>query len=516
VSDTKRIMLVECSSPVWLDVMDRLHRGGFGVVYWTGWFRIGAEVQRRFPDAVFHDTLHAKRALGVDGASRPAGKFDDACASVWEGQAAIVYDMMNRFDHSRDQPFVERSTLFYEHLVYWRGVLARFTPDLVVFSTPPHVVYDYVLLALCRELKIKTLMFEEATIRPPYCLAMTDYRDGSLELAVVAQQQHEIGDETRQIVARLRGDYQDAKPAREVVAHEAMGRAMQEGLEGLREKADIVRSLEDEHRGTYETNEKIVNVSSLYKERGVTLRQSFAGAFANSRFMEQRIRDHAVTDELRQFYHAHAIEPDALAQPFAYIALAGQPERTSNPQAGSFANQLLMVNQIAATAPAGWLIAVKEHPNQFHPEFAVNMCRDLDYYRALLAISSVRMLPTTGNPFGIIDRADVVATTGGTSALEAVARGKPALLFGDAWYRDCPGVHRIRSVLDLDRFWSGLAAGTLHPDIDGFTNYVEAITKGCFRGLGDFPPDDWPVGHEENAANLATILRRSLETTVGG
>ena len=511
MSQAKRIMLIECSAPHWLDVAEHLQGNAIEVAYWTGWYRVGNEVWNKFPATTFHDTLHAKRAIGPDGASRPIGRFDDACAAIWEIDAALVYDMMNRFDYSRDQSFVEKSTLFYDHLVYWRGVLDRLAPHLVVFSTPPHVVYDFVLLALCRHLKIKTLMFEEATIRPPYCLAMTDYREGSRTLAAASRQCHTIGDETRQIVARLRGDYRDAKPAREVVAHEAMARAMLEGIDGLREKARIVEGIDLQHGGTYETNEKLVNTSSLYKEQGISLRQSFEGTYANTRFMQQRISEQAVTEELREFYHSHATASEALNRPFVYVALAGQPERTSNPQAERYANQLLMVNQIAMTAPDGWVVAVREHPNQFHPEFAVNMCRDIDYYRAMLMSPAVRLLPTVGSPFDIIDRAAAVATTGGTSALEAVARGKPALLFGNAWYRDCPGVHRIRSIADLDQFWASLAGGALRTVLDDFTNYVEAITVGCFRGIGDYPPDDWPVSREENVDNLFDVLMRVVE-----
>ena len=179
MSPTKRIVLIECSAPHWLDVVERMPSHGAEVIYWTGWFRIAGEVRQKFPQVTFHDTVHAKIALGPDGMARPAGRFDDACAAVWSGEAATIYDMMNRFDHSRDQSFVERSTLLYDHLIYWAGVLGRLVPDLVVFSTPPHVVYDYVILALCRELGLKTLMFEEATIRPPYCLSMSDYREGS-------------------------------------------------------------------------------------------------------------------------------------------------------------------------------------------------------------------------------------------------------------------------------------------------------------------------------------------------
>lgn len=82
-------------------------------------------------------------------------------------EAQTVYDMMNRFDTSRDMNNVERSAIFIQMLLYWRGVLNEAEPDLVIFPAPPHVVYDYVVLALCRELGVQTLMFEEATIVPP-------------------------------------------------------------------------------------------------------------------------------------------------------------------------------------------------------------------------------------------------------------------------------------------------------------------------------------------------------------
>ena len=46
----------------------------------------------------------------------------------------------------------------------------------------------------------------------------------------------------------------------------------------------------------------------------------------------------------------------------------------------------------------------------------------------------------------LIDNSQAVATITGTSGWEAALRRKPALVFGHAWYRDCPGVYRVNSV----------------------------------------------------------------------
>lgn len=501
----KNIFLIECSAPHWIDVAKQLESNHIQVCYWSGWSRIKTEVSVQFKHAIFHDTYYAKIGFDPEGQRYHFFEFDEICKQVWRNDAQIVYDMMNRFDYSRDQTMIERSLLFSEHLCYWRHILKKYNPDLVLFSTPPHVVYDYILLALCRNLNIQTLMYEEATIYPPYCLVMEDYLDGSIRLRTEARKNHDISEKTKAIIAKLKGAYREAKPIREIIAHDAMDKAVSAGLRGVTERANTIKKIDEAHQGLYTVNEKIVNLSSVYKQKGVPLRQSFSQAFANSQYSDQLIEEFNFTNELRNYYYNHVTPLEKIVEPLVYVALAGQPERTSNPQAGIFANQLLMVNMIAHALPEGWVVAVREHPNQFHPEFAVNMCRSKEYYDSLLALPSVRILSTQCDPFDIIDCCQFVVTSGGTTALEGVARGKPALLFGDAWYKDCPGVHRVNSIDEI-RLLFQKSPKDLGCDSRSFANFVESITKGCFRGLADYPPADYPVEKEENVNNLAKSI----------
>jgi hypothetical protein len=510
----QKVILLECSAPHWIKVLERLQRFEIIPVYWTAWKHLRNAVEGAFPACPFHDTLHAKRALEKDGSDPADAPFDAACESVWREDAQIVFDMMNRFDHSRDLTFVERSTIFYRLLGFWRAKLAQLAPDLVVFCAPPHVVYDYVVLALCRRLGIRTIMFEEATIYPPYSLVMSDYRDGAPELArtfaeLVAAPDCTISETSRQIINKLRGSYRDAKPFREVEAHAQMEASRRAGLTGLLERVAVISALDAENDGSYRTNEKLVNVSSLYKERGKSLRDSFEGPYANTRYINQVLAERIETELLRNFYHKHTTAPEAITGSFVYMPLAGQPERTSNPQADMFCNQLLMANTVASSLPKGWSLVIKEHPNQFHPEFAVNMCRSTEYYRTLLAISHVHFVATDVDPFWLVDRASIIATTGGTTALEAAARGKPSLLFGDAWYRDCPGVVRVRNLADTRSFFERYQEGfDIAPE--AFERFIEAISRACFRGLADFPPAGYDMDETENIENLASLIRTRL------
>lgn len=472
---------------------------------------MAGEIRANFSSCVFHDTLDAKRALRPDGSRAGSELFDDSCEEVWRRDAQQVYDMMNRFDHSRDLSFVERSTLFYKYLVYWRSVLQETRPDIVVFAAPPHVVYDYVVLCLCRTLGIRTLMFEEIPIAPPYSLAMSDYR-GPLHTFVPGRPVHaDNAARLARLRARLTGGYEQGAPAREIVARADMKTALAEGRKGLIARVKVVSDLDDANSGKYGKNEKIVNTSSLYKEKGRSLQDSFEGDYANTRFMNQMLADQSVTQELYDCYHARATDPGTLAsKKFVYFPLAGQPERTSNPQADIFTNQLLVVNLLSHSVPADWAVLVKEHPNQFHPNFAVNMCRSIDYYETLLGVPRVVVVPSMSDSFDLIDHASLVATTGGTAAMEAIARGKPVLLFGDAWYRDCPGVQRVRTLADVRFFMERFLRGEVVVWPDDFLSYMSTMTQKGFRGIADYPPSDFDVDGQENVENLVRIVLLEL------
>jgi hypothetical protein len=69
------------------------------------------------------------------------------------------------------------------------------------------------------------------------------------------------------------------------------------------------------------------------------------------------------------------------------------------------------------------------------------MARDTTFYDDLVRLPNVRLLPIDGHDiFELIDQARAVATVTGKTSWEGVLRGKPSLVFGYAWYRDCAGV----------------------------------------------------------------------------
>ena len=199
-------------------------------------------------------------------------------------------------------------------------------------------------------------------------------------------------------------------------------------------------------------------------------------------------------------YEELAVIPD-LAQPYVYVALHAQPERSTNPNGGVFDDQDVMIGLIAAAMPAGWRIHVKENPWQFLT-FASERGRWKTSYNAMLAHRNVSLVPRETSPFDLIDHARAVASITGTSCWEAVARGVPALLFGEAWYKGCEGVHTVRTVEDCRRALEQIAAGH-RPEPEAVRLFLQAAEEGSIEAF--LNEDDASIARIDRADNVATL-----------
>ena len=204
---------------------------------------------------------------------------------------------------------------------------------------------------------------------------------------------------------------------------------------------------------------------------------------------------------LRQRYDELAIGPD-LEQPYVYVALHLQPERATNPNGGVFDDQHIMVEMIASVLPAEWRIYVKEHPVQFMPYYASERGRWLTFYDAVLSHPTVSLVSTSTSSFELIDGARAVASITGTSCWEAIARGVPALVFGEAWYKGCDGAHTVRTIGDCRRALAKIAAGE-RPNADAVRLFLSAAEETAVRGY--LTADDEGIAGIDWATNVSSL-----------
>ena len=72
------------------------------------------------------------------------------------------------------------------------------------------------------------------------------------------------------------------------------------------------------------------------------------------------------------------------------------------------------------------------------------------FFHRLKRIPNVTFLPSSANTYELTRRARFVATITGTVGWEAIRQGKPALVFGKAWYRKLEGVHEWHDELQYE------------------------------------------------------------------
>lgn len=150
------------------------------------------------------------------------------------------------------------------------------------------------------------------------------------------------------------------------------------------------------------------------------------------------------TDALAYFDHLARFE-DAeldLNGAFVYFPLQLQPEMTTAALGGIYRDQALAIEHLSAILPEGVRILVKENPKQGHYQ------RGPMFFHRLARLANVEFLPSWANTHELTAKAVFVAAVTGTVGWEAIRMGKPALVFGKAWYRQFPGVVEFSDAVD--------------------------------------------------------------------
>jgi hypothetical protein len=206
-------------------------------------------------------------------------------------------------------------------------------------------------------------------------------------------------------------------------------------------------------------------------------------------------------------YYAERVEPIDPLSPYVYFALPYQPEKSTSPEAGPYADLVTAAELLSRTVPEGWRIAVREHPFQWNTRGSGEQCRSLQFYDDLLALPNVQLVSLETSPFELMDLSRAVVTMTGTSGFEAVVRGVPVLAFGHAWYLPCEGVFNTMRHADLVKALECIDGG-YRPQKWKVDLFVEALETIGFRGYSI--PDlaeGAEIGNDENVDGFTRALR---------
>lgn len=198
--------------------------------------------------------------------------------------------------------------------------------------------------------------------------------------------------------------------------------------------------------------------------------------------------------------------------PFVYLPLHLQPEATTLPLGGIYADQSIVIETLVRALPPGWLLVIKENPKQRFQK------RSGHFYRTLAAHDSVRLVGRRTDSFALTVQARAVATVTGTAGWEALCLGRPGLLFGPGFYEAAVGATRIRSVEDAQSTLAAIERGEDQaPTEESCLEFLAALQAVSYKGACDsLYLRDSEVGEQGSMEACAAAVLNGLTSPGAG
>ncbi|OGW53573.1 MAG: hypothetical protein A2Y81_05835 [Nitrospirae bacterium RBG_13_43_8] len=423
----------------------------------------------------------------------------------------MTLQMLERLNY-QNMRIQDLRRFYLKYVSYWRGVIDIIRPDAVVFQSVPHMGYDYVFYALCQIFGIRTLIVERTYLPDRLILIESIDRMPSPESKQNIKMEANgcLEYQTQSAENVLREELLDEIENRENY-YDMHNRAFQ--LPGS-SKFRLTKMLKTVVLpGRSLLGALVRRFSKLLKPTLTSIHGLTDPQPLLITYLWHLCKDSIYRISLMSVYESHVESPD-FGSDYVYFPLQYQPERTSIPMGGVFADQLSALDILTHSLPPGWLVYVKEHPRQFTgvvPQ-SVRLARSKQFYKTLCKYDrrKVRLVSPSVSSDELIRNSKCVATLTGTTGWEAVQRGIPTIVFGVPWYIHCPGVHPVTSVDSCSKVIGEIAGGKTNVPRDQLESYVRWLnTKGTFQGyFADVFKSN--LSAEENARSYAEAIATHL------
>ncbi|HRZ77520.1 MAG TPA: hypothetical protein P5248_09150, partial [Bacteroidales bacterium] len=281
-------------------------------------------------------------------------------------------------------------------LNYFNHILATQKPDLVLTFDTPHSYHSFTLYSLARQLRIPILRLEHHFIENHSIIL-------SHQLPVIPadflrdEEARTIWDSLPEALRQDFGVYSqfiaraNAREKRKLIGRSSMANFRLVYRYLKKATANIIMGV-----FPFLFKREILHFTSLNEIRT----RFFYRISINARLL-QLIRLHA-------YYNKVSVDPD-LDRDFIFFGMHMQPEKTSQPLGGDFDHQLFPILMLAQSLPEGWMLYVKEHPNQFNDRKIANAnYRNTHFYDTLRRVPNIRLVSLNTPSSELISRARLV------------------------------------------------------------------------------------------------------------
>lgn len=259
-------------------------------------------------------------------------------------------------------------------------------------------------------------------------------------------------------------DFLKIEPRRDLTGKDLEDAVGNELLEAISSESKwIVRSKKINTRSNQRSGLFISALKFLFKTFKYYLTRPYKDKFytpfatANLKFLHltlyiENIKQMLRAARLRFYYNKLAVKEWDMKTPYVFFPLHFQPERSTQPEGDGFDNQYILASMLSRELPRGWKLIVKEHPRQnsiIPPDLRQRFARSKKFYESLKALENVLLVAQDVPSEVLIENAMATATVTGSSGWESLLKGKPAIVFGSAWYSGCDSCWHINSSQEL-------------------------------------------------------------------
>ena len=331
--------------------------------------------------------------------------------------------MMDRLDLYGSFSRQDREVIFNKLAIFILKKLEKSKPEALIMAEVAHSHAQYLTLEICMYLDIEIAKFNTWMLAP--LLYMQNMKTG---------ERFDVGIEMDEELSKM-VDQDIRNYIQGVLATKNKERFELEYIKKQRLGLTIKYSIINFFRTGF---------IQLAKEIWFQLRKNFNRNYYNINPYRFGLLTRSKIKRLRRknLITQHNREKDLLNlnKKYVYFGLHFEPERTTNPDGGSFHDQALAIIALRNILPSEINIVVKEHPSQFYVYDRGSRGRSPLFYDLIKNISGVQLASYEEQSFNLIQGSEFTSTISGTLALESAILGKKSLIFGDSWFDGCPNV----------------------------------------------------------------------------
>ena len=508
----KRVLYNTSNADPFIKVAQKLQEeNGLEPVYWIGFNYDHSEelVPKAFPGICYQSYTHAWRGIFDEAIQKKAAEcyIDVDLLNSLARYELQALKMMDRLDYDRYSfNYMERERHYYNLIKSWLAVFELYKPEMVISSTNPHRVYDYVLCLLCKERNIPfiTLQFSmttEWTWINDNIYTVGDKFEASYQkyLAIDDLSFDDLPIEIKAEVDRVLKDYSAAIPYYmvEIKKDSKKQSTLFSQARLYLKKYDLFGK-----KGLLTTGKV---PSLMRKRRGYSLEE---GNLTLTNSISEKRQKYAYLDSLSKYYSSLTSMPQK-EEKYILCALHYQPEETTSPSGDVFVNQVLCVETLLKNTPDDVFVYIKEHPSQLVKNMMGHVSRIKEFYSDLVKNPRVRLIPIDYNTYSLIDGSIAVSTVSGTIGWEAAMRRKPVIMFGLFWYEKMPGVLRITDSASASKMFDFIE--NYQYDEKKVLAYLMAFSDNAFKCYQyDGMKERMDLSEEECVNNIVNAIRQYL------